>query len=63
MKRRAFVVVVLVGAGILAGASQPVLKNKKPRIVSIKLEKELTLGEKPWGANGALSVDSLLQSR
>ena len=49
MKRTAFVAAVLVGAGILSGASQPVLKNKKPRVVSIKLEKELTLGESPGG--------------
>ena len=49
MKKTAFVAVVLVGAGILLGASQPVLKNKKLRIVSIQLEKELTLGESPGG--------------
>ena len=49
MKRTFFVAVVIVVAGILIGASQPVLKNKKPRVVSIKLEKELTLGENPGG--------------
>ena len=49
MKRIFFVAVVIVVAGILIGASQPVLKNKKPRVVSIKLEKELTLGENPGG--------------
>jgi hypothetical protein len=38
-------VILLVGAAWIAGAAQPVLKNKRPRPVSIKLEKELTLGE------------------
>ena len=49
MKRTAFVAVVLLCAGILSGASQTNLKNKKQRVVSIKLEKELTLGENPGG--------------
>jgi hypothetical protein len=49
MKRMVLVALAFVGAGIIAGASQPVLKNKKPRVVSIKLEKELTLGERDGG--------------
>jgi hypothetical protein len=49
MKKTAFVAVALVCAGILSGASQINLKNKKQRVVSIKIEKELTLGESPGG--------------
>lgn len=49
MKRTAFVAVVLLCAGILSGASQAILKNKKQRVVKINLEKELTLGESPGG--------------
>jgi hypothetical protein len=49
-------VILLVGAAWIAGAAQPVLKNKRPRPVSIKLEKELTLGE------GANAKEPLFQS-
>lgn len=49
MKKTAFVAIILVCAGILTGASQTNLKNKKQRVVSIKLEKELTLGESAGG--------------
>jgi len=47
MKTMASVAVVLVCVGFLSGASQPVLKNKKQRIVAIKLEKDLVIGERP----------------
>jgi len=50
MKRIAFVAPALsaVLAGLLlASANPPVQKNKRPRPVSIKLEKELVLGERP----------------
>jgi hypothetical protein len=49
MKKTVSVAVTLAVVGILTGASQPVLKNKKLRNISIKLEKELTLGENPGG--------------
>jgi hypothetical protein len=49
LKNTAFVAVVLICVGILSGASQISLKNKKQRVVSINIEKELTLGESPGG--------------
>lgn len=38
---------VVAGIALFAGTGPQVLKNKRPRSVSIKLEKELVLGERP----------------
>ncbi len=47
MKNVAWGAVLLLGAALISGSSQTVLKNKKQRDVSIKLEKDLTIGERP----------------
>jgi hypothetical protein len=39
----------LAGAVFTAGTAHQALKNKEPRMVPIKLEKELTLGERAEG--------------
>jgi hypothetical protein len=49
MKRKVFMAAALAGAVFTAGTAQQALKNKESRIVPIKLEKELTLGERADG--------------
>ncbi len=47
MKNVAWGAVLLLGAALISGSSQSVVKNKKLRDVPIKLQKDLIIGERP----------------